>query len=318
MAADRKAVMKRVLQVGGLVLLFLASFMFFLFMTFPYEVLKESVAAEISQASGYDVRIGEMSADFPLGMTAEKVRIEPAAGGPALTLASLSVDVSVLKFLLGKVAATVEAESGGGKLELGADFGILDLIQQQPVPKRITMNAKNFPLDEAAAFGLNVATSGPNANPMVAPLISAIGVSAQLNGVADFKLDTKDPTQSKGDAEIVFNKAVLKLDHPSLGLPNQVFQKALFKAKVENGSVVVDKSSGFVAEELELLTEGKVTLKQNALASLLDLKVIFRLNKGLKERFGFIIDAVTGNPSSDGQLTMQVRGPLDNPVTTNF
>ena len=85
----------------------------------------------------------------------------------------------------------------------------------------------------------------------------------------------------------------------------------MIKAKVENGTIVLDKSSGFVSEELELLPDGKVTLKQAPQVSQLDLKVVFRLNKGLKDKFGFLIDAMTGSATSEGQLTMQVRGAMD-------
>jgi len=315
---EKSKVTRRVLEIVGLVALFLSSFLLFLFLTFPYEVLKEYLAATISEQTGLNVQIGEMSASLPLGMTARKVRVEAPSGGPALTLSRISVDLGVFGFLMGKVATDVEITSGPGELALDLDFGIIDLISGMPVPKRFILEAKDFPLDEAVAFGIGAAANSPSANPMVAPLLSAIGLSAKLNGTADFKLDGNNPTQSTGHAEILFKNAVLKLDHPSLGLPNQVFDKAQIKAKVENGNVVLDKSSGFVSEELELLTDGKVALKPDALASLLDLKVVVRLNKGLKERFGFIIDAVTGNASSDGQVTMQVRGPMTNPVTTTF
>jgi len=53
-------------------------------------------------------------------------------------------------------------------------------------------------------------------------------------------------------------------------------------------------------------------------ASQLDMKIIFRLNAGLKEKFGFLIDAMTGSATSEGRLTMQVRGSLDEPAVTTF
>lgn len=319
MATDKATVAKRTLQILALVGLFLVSFALFLFMTFPYEVLKESLAAELSQQSGYTIRIGDMSSSLPLGLKMENVRVETPTGSASLTLKSLKVGVSVLGFLLGKVATTVEATAGqAGDLEVGADFGIFDLIGGNSVPKRVTLESSAFPLDEVATFGLSVATSGPNANPMMAPLLSAIGVSGLLNGNMDFKLDAKNPTQSTGAMEITLAKAVLKLSHPSLGLPDQEFKKAMIKAKVENGAVVLDKNSGFVSDELELNMDGKVTLKPDALASLLDLKVVFKLNKGLKEKFGFLMDAMTGSATSEGQLTMQVRGPMQQPAVTTF
>jgi hypothetical protein len=131
-------------------------------------------------------------------------------------------------------------------------------------------------------------------------------------------LDAKNPIQSTGNADLHLTNAVLKLSHPSLGLPDQVFKKALIKAKVENGSVVIDRSSGFIAEELELLADGKVMLRSQPGASQLDMKIIFRLNAGLKEKFGFLIDAMTGSATSEGRLTMQVRGSLDEPAVTTF
>ena len=52
--------MKRTLRIFGLIGLFFVSFLVFLFLTFPYEVLKETVAAEVSKATGYLVRIGDL------------------------------------------------------------------------------------------------------------------------------------------------------------------------------------------------------------------------------------------------------------------
>ncbi len=313
-----KSPAKVVLQVAALVALFLVSFVLFLFLTFPYEVLKESLAAEISQNTGLIVRIGDMSADFPLGMTAEKVKVESPTGTSSMSFKSLSVDVSVLKFFLGKVSVALSATEGAGELELGADFGILDLIANQPVPKRFRFESKNFPLDDLVGFALNSAANSPTANPMVAPLISAIGVSALLNGKADFALDAKSPAQSTGEMEISLSKAILKLSHPSLGLPDQEFRSAKIGAKVEAGDVVFAKNSGFISDELELLTEGKIKLNQQPLNSTLDMKVVFRLNKGLKEKFGFLVDAMTGSATSEGQLTMQLRGPMEAPAVTTF
>ncbi len=320
MAKLDSAVMKRTLHGLGLLALFLVSFVVFLFLTFPYEVLKEAIAAEVSQASGYSIRIGSMSAGFPLGINSENVRIEAPSSGSVLTLKSLDVDIGLLSLLIGNLATDVEMTAGSpaGELDLDVDFSIFDLIGGTPLPKHIALQAKNFPLDEAFAFGLGVAGNGPNANPMLAPLLSAVGISASLNGVMDFNLNARSPTESSGHADLTLAKAVLKLSHPSLGLPDQTFKRAGFKAKVENGSVVLDKTSGLVSDELEVNMDGKITLKPNAAASLLDLKVLIKLNAGLKEKFGFIMDAVTGSATSEGQLTMQVRGPVENPAVTTF
>lgn len=310
--------MKMWIKVIGLTTLFLASFVLFVFMTFPYEVLKESIAAEISQSTGYTVRIGKMSSNFPLGLHAEDIKIDSPHSSTTLALSSLDLDVSVLSLFVGKIGADLTLTSGKGVLELGASLGIFDAISGITVPKRITFYSKDFPLDQIASFGLAVVANAPDANQMVAPLISAVGFTGNLNGSADFKLDGKNPTLSTGSAEINLVKARLILSHPSLELPDQDLTKAKIIIKVESGSMVIDKSSGFVSDELELLTEGKVVLKQDLFGSMMDMKIVFKLNKSMKEKFGFIIDAVTGNSTNDGLLTMQVRGPVGQPAVTTF
>lgn len=306
-------------QVLVLTGLFLVSFVLFVFLTFPYEVLKESLAAGISQSTGYVVQIGDMGPRlFPIGLKAEDIRVETQSGSATMKLKSLRVGVGLLPLVLGKVGVEVTAIQDQGKLEASADFGVFDLLGHKAVPRRITLAAKAFPLDDLVTFALGVAGNSPTANPMVAPLLTAIGFSGQLTGNADFNLDAKNPTQSTGQADLSLNKANLKLSHPSLGLPDQVFKKALIKAKVENGAVVIDKNSGFVSDELDLALNGKVTLKAQPSASLLDLKIQIKLDKGLKDKFGFLIDAVTGSATSEGQLTMQLRGPMEQPAFTTF
>jgi type II secretion system protein N len=310
--------MKTWIKVVMLIGLFLASFILFVFMTFPYEVLKESLSAEISQSTGYTVRIGKLSSNFPIGLHASNIKVDSPQSTTTLTLNSLDVDVSLLRLFIGKVGADVTLTSGSGVIELGGNLGILDLINGITVPNRVTFYAKDFPLDQAVSFGLAIAANGPDANPMVAPLISAIGFTGNLNGKMDFKLDGKNPTLSTGSASFNLTKAQLKLSHPSLGLPDQDLTKADIAARVEAGSMVLDPKSGFVSDELELLTEGKIVLKPDLFGSMMDMKIVFKLDKTMKEKFGFIIDAVTGNSTNEGQLTMQVRGPVGQPAVTTF
>lgn len=314
---DREVTVKS-LKIAALGGLFVASFVVFLLITFPYEVLKEYLAAELSQSTGYSIRIGELSSALPLGVTAEKVTIETPNGNASMTLRSLKAYISVMSLLQGQVRAGANIGAGAGDLDVALVFSIFDLVSGQVVPRRIEGGAKNFPVDELVSFGLGVAAGATTANPMVAPLLGVIGMSAQLNGHVDFKLDAKNPIESTGSGEISLAKAVLKLSKPPLGLPDQQFKKAVIKAKIEGGSLQIDPASGFVADEMELLATGKVALKPQVGASILDLNIRFKLNKGLKDGFGFVIDGIVGSASNDGQITMQLRGPMNQPAVTTI
>lgn len=310
--------MKRLLQIVMLVGLFLISFVLFLFLTFPYEVLKEQIAGTISQATGFNVRIGELGPDLPLGLEAKDIKVTSANGASTIQVKTLSVEFSLLSLLLGRLHLDFGATAGSGMLESGVDFSIFSVISGNILPSRITLESQAFPLDPFIDFGLGAVASMPGANPMLAPLLGSIGITAQLNAKASFDLDSKNPVQSKGELEIQLAKAVLKLSHPSLGLPDQELKKAMIKAKVDNGTFVLDKVSGIISDELQLSPEGKITLKAQPASSVLDMKIAFKLDRGLKEKFGFLIDAASGNATSDGQLTMQVRGPLTGPAVSIF
>lgn len=300
--------------------LFLGSFVFFLFLTFPYEVLKESIATELSQQTGYNVRIGDMSPAFPLGVRADSVRIDAPGGAASLSLASLKLKINPLAIFLGRIKATAVISSGAGELEASAVFPIVSAAQGELIPSRLLVDAQAFPLDQIVHFALSSAASSPGANPLVTPLLSAIGFSGNLDSQIDLNLNTREPAQSTGSAEINLRQAVLKLSDPALGLSDQVFSKAVIKARVEGGSVVLDKASRLASDEIEIVPEGKIKIvtKPTPLASQLDLKVAIKLNKGLNEKFGFLIGMFTGKESADGQMTMQVRGPMEAPSTTTF
>ncbi len=318
MKSIKKISPKKLARILGLASVFGFSFVTFLFFTFPYEVLKEMISGELSEATGYAIEIGDMTSAFPLGVKASNISLVSPGGNERFVLDRAKMRVSVLALMIGRVSLSADLEAKSGSLNLAGGIGIFDLLRGLFLPKWVSLDANGFPLSELVGFVLGSMSSSPTANPMVAPLLSSIGVNGFLTGAIEFSFDSKNPVQSSGKAMLAINKAELKLSNPTLGLPDQIFKKAELKAKVENGSLILDKSSGFIAEEIEILPEGKVSLKPTMSSSLLDMNIQIKLHGGLKEKFGFIIDAVTGTATGDGQLTTQLRGPLEAPVVTTF
>ena len=306
-------------RILGLIALFFGSFLFFLYLTFPYEVLKESLATEISQATGMSVRIGELGPKLPLGVVSKKVAVTPAGSNKTMMVDELTVRISVLSFLVGNISPEVVIEMDKGTLELNLAFGIFSFFGKGAgMPSRVLLDAKEFPIGNVIAFGLNSAASSPTANPLVAPLLSAIGMTGRLNGNVKLKLNSSDATQSSGSADIMIRDAVLKLSDPSLGLTDQSFTTAMIKASLSNGSLVVDEGSGFVAEELQLKLNGKMAVKASLQQSQFDMNVLVKLDKDLRDKLGFILDTATGGSPRNGEVTLQVRGPMTQPTVTPF
>lgn len=302
----------------GFVVFFFVSFLVFLYLTFPYEVLKESLSQDLGQITGYDIRIGNMSPSLPLGMRLEKISISKAGSSNVLSIDAVKVKVSILSLFVGKVSPSLTLNSGKGSLEVGVGIGILDLVAGHPIPRFGSLRAQNLSLDQFLGFLLASLSSGPDADPLLGPFLGNLAVLGSLNGSLDFELDEKNPTQSVGKVDLSLANAVLKMDHDSLGFPNLNFKPAGIKAKIQNGNLQMDESSGFYSDDLKIQTMGKILLKPNLGASQLDLQFVIQLDKDLKEKIGFVLDAIRGTATADGKLTVQVRGPMTQPVVNNF
>jgi len=306
--------MSRTTRVVVTSMLFIASFVFFVYVTFPYVVLKESVAAQISQATGYSVNIGELGPNLPLGLSASNVSILAPGAPQPLRIAEADVEIGVFSLLLGRLSPEIALRSGTkGELDVALDFGLLGLAKGAAVPSGVKLEAVDFPIDDVVAFALRAAASGANVNAMVAPLLTGVGLSGKLNGAVKFKLNPGEPAQSSGTAEIKIDDALLKLSDPALGLPDQKFSKALIKANLASGKLVVDENSGFVADELQLNLKGDVTLARNVNQYQLRLDLGVKVEKDMNEKFGWLIDAAAGGTPRNGELTIQMSGPLSQP-----
>lgn len=302
---------------AGYIALFVVSFLFFIYYTFPYEVVKESVAADVSRATGMNLTIKKLSPNFPLGLQADGVRLAANTPGAEAEFKSVDVDIGVLWLLLGQLKIKVRVTGkDGGRLWFAARIGVPRLFSARgPVPSSVTLESSKFVLDDIVHFLLGWVAEDPNTNPLLGPLLSKIGFVAKLDGNIALDLDVDEPTQSQGMAEIIFTDAMLKLSDPSLNLPDQKFSKAMIKAKLENGTLAFDDKSGLTAQEMDVGFQGKLTLKPIIGSSLIEMRIPVKMEKDLNSQFGFILDMFAGGPKN-GIVTFQLRGSLVQPLFT--
>src|SRR5690606_32154325 len=126
--------LKKYLETIVLSGLFLVCFVFFLFLTFPYEVLKETIAAEISSASGYNIQIGELGPRLPLGVEVGKVSVDLPDGSRGLHFNRITADLSILSLLIGSIAPELRVTIGQGTLNFKSDISVFDAIGGAQLP----------------------------------------------------------------------------------------------------------------------------------------------------------------------------------------
>lgn len=303
----------------GLVLLFFVSFVFFLYLSFPYGVLKEAISSQVQMSTGVVLRIEELGPAFPFGFSARNLEIS-SNGGTKVNFKEVSVRFSPLQLFLLRLGINVEIEaSNKGYLDSDIGFGILKLVSGAPlVPSHLKVSAKAFPLDSLVSYGLRQAVSGSSASAIAGPLLEALAFRGKLEGTAAVSIDAKAMAQSTGDIKLAINDAALILSDPSIGLPDQIFKTAQIRATMEGGVFKIDPATRFASDELEFGADGKINVKNSFNASDLDLKLIVRLSGGLGEKFGWVMDGLSGGASKGGNLNLQVRGTVGAPVATGL
>lgn len=313
----RFSAVSRLVRGFGYTALFVVSFFIFLYTTFDFNVLKEAVTASISRESGYNISIDHMSPRLPFGMYVKKVQVQ-SPHNAQLVIDHVDVGLSLSSLLIGKVAFDLELRSKkGGRFALGGSMAIADLVSgKTSLPSDVDIKAKAFPLDNMVDFMLTEYAQSPDTNPLLAPMLEQLGFRGKLNGDVDFRINTDNPTQSRGKIDIRLSDAVVILSDPGIGLSDQPLTKAEIKADMRQGQLILERGSGLRSAELVLDMNGNVSLAKVLQRSTLNLKVGLQLLESLEENLGIILTAMGGG--GGGSVTMEITGQLGAPIVKTF
>lgn len=292
------------------------SFVTFLYWSFPYGILKETIASEASKASGFAIKIDELSPSFPLGFEAEGVEIDTIVARK-LKLRHVEVGVQALPLLIGQVRVHLEvADSRSGQLNTILKFGIFDLIGGNFLPTGVFLESRKYNIAEMVNFYLGKMAGDRNTNVFLQPLLPKITVQGLLDANVEVDLDHSDFSRSVGSSDIKLVKSRLIFDE-SLQLPEQSFDRAQIKGRFQSGQLLIDKSSVISSSDLTLALAGKLIQKPRIENSVLDVKVDLELREGLKDQLGAILDAMV-NRTTQGKLKIKVYGPMSPQPSVEF
>jgi hypothetical protein len=306
--------MKSSKTIAAMVLVFVLSFFTFLYLSFPYGVLKESISSQVQVATGVTMRMDSFGPAFPIGFSAKNVEIYKGQS-TRIKLSEVSVKLSILQLLMLNLAIYVDAEHpSGGSLDVGIGFKVFDVLRGRlSMPSFVSMVADRFQLDSLAAFGIQTAVASGVGGPVAGQLLEKLGIKGKLNGEVDLELDSSNISQSNGEMKISFTDAVLVLSDPALNFPDQAFQTAQLSAKLTGGTLDIHPTTRFTTEGLDLGIDGKVVLKAQTAQSDLRLKAFARLKGLLGEQYGALVDAFSGGLAKNGALDVQISGSIGAP-----
>lgn len=310
--------MKKIIRISSLVFIGIASFLFFVYVSFPYSILKETIAVNVVKNTGISVSIKELGPSFFLGIKAKDITLSSLSSSK-FTLKEVDVSLSLLSLFVGKIAVDITVrDSKNGFLELYSAIGVFDLLAMQSLllPSSVDLKANKFEIGKLANFGIKVWIDSGGVNPLLKPVLEKIVFSGRLNSNLDLSLSSQDFTKSSGSVTFKIVGASVEFDK-KMGVPDQIFSKANVTVNLRGGNIEIDRSSGFRSPGLDMKISGKIKQNPKILKSNADLKIQVNLYKKLKDELGSFIPMLFSDASED-ELKLKISGPLNRPRIGKF
>lgn len=247
----------RAASIIGYTAVTIASFLLFLWLTFPYDVI-ERIVLEKAREAGMDVRIGDVGPGF-LGVRLSKLQLVPQApaGADPDPTRALVIDSVTVRPSIFPLGIAVRADAMGG--DIAADVGAVGSPSLKVVLDGLSTQKGNF-----------IAYTG-------------IDLDATLNGKLDLSFDkvngAADPSTADGTLALTIDDAHLKggtlTGAMPLDLPEARLGDLALAIPFENGVGTVESLTGN-GEDLQLKGGGTINLARNLEASRLNLELGLR------------------------------------------
>jgi len=298
----------------------LASFLLFLYMTFPYGILKELLTAKISQslvASGIPMRvsIGKMAPYWFTGVSIKNLSLSQMASSETkLTFSEVKARLNILPLFIGRISLSSEISQGSGQVSAHVSIPLLAALNGG-TPKEIVADFKSFSLDAFFQQGFAYAkNSKETAMLLLQPILAKSSAGGQLSGRISFlNNDPNNPSTGISDVKLSLLKGYLHIDDNTLQIPRQNFNTAKFSVHMENNHIHIDQSTQFAAEDLDINLGGKVNLNGPNGQPDADLKLILKMGGQIEKNLGLILPNVLRCPPlKNGHLHVRLQGPLSN------
>lgn len=304
----------RVKSAAFLAVLGILSFFFFLYLTFPYGVIKEVASVKITeqiQASGYpvSVRIGALKPYWFTGLELNNVVVKNVSDPTAVVkLGEVITRVSVLPLFIGRLSVSTRVTQAGGSLELDAKIPISSLIKGAPNPRMIEVNLKNFAID--GFFNHLLAIPKASKDPamiLVQPILSKTTAGGSLTGRMAFENIDK----MTGAINLNLVNLFLHINDETLKIPQQNFSTAKIDIKYQNNTLIFNDTK-LEAPDIGIALSGNISLPEsrNAVAEA-NLDMTLTMHGAIEKSLGMIVpNLMRCKPLANGELKAKLQGPL--------
>ena len=266
---------------------------YFSFLTFPYDAVKDRYLAQQTQGMPYRVSIDKIRATPFLWIRATGLDVSQAKKDPVsvLKLNEVRLRPSLLRLLMGKPAFRFKASVYGGKVQGRAGKG------KEAVD--LTLNWRNIALAE-----LPVEARLPGAK-----------LQGKLNGEMDLRMRIQANRLVPGDGTLtarLTEGSAKNLQVKGIALPGLEGITGQGKVTLAQNRATVDTLT-LKADLLTFGLEGKMDIARSLIASHLNLKGKIKLSGTLASQYQPMLAGFLRKQDKDGFYIFSIRGTLGYP-----
>jgi type II secretion system protein N len=277
----------------GYVLFTLLMIVYFLFFTFPYDLVKDRYLAQQTQATPYRVSIDKIRATPFLWIRATGVDVTQVkkSQGSVLKLSEVRLRPSLLRLVMGKLAFRFKASLYGGDVHGNAGKGeeTIDL----------SLNWKNIALAE-----LPVEAQLPGAK-----------LQGKLDGEMELRMRIQGNRVIPGDGTLtarLTEGSVKDLQVQGFALPGLEGITGQGEITLAQNRATVDTLT-LNADVLTFGLEGRMDMATSLIASPLNLKGKIKLSGTLASQYQPMLSGFLRKQDKDGFYIFSIRGTLGSP-----
>ena len=282
----------------------------FIYISFPYKVLKESIAVSLTEETGFLVTIDDLKPNFGLSVSMLGLNIR-STSGQVVKLQEITAGLNPFYLFLGKAKVYgVLQNSKNSYIKTDLSFSLLDFLGSNPaiLPSSVVVDAKDFTFDDIVSLLIQKIPLEQNTALYLKPLFDKVKIKGKLSSTIDIDLNRSDMSLSEGTVALDFKNFEILFDK-SLQIPDQIFSKSHIAAVIKNSVFTIDNKSALLAKNLSLILAGKIALKSSIDKSLCDVNIDLELRDELQNAIGSILQTIFSN-KEEGKIKFLIKGPL--------
>lgn len=303
------------------------SFLLFLYLSFPFNVVKEVAVSKINdtfiqQKLPIRISVASFKPKFPLGINLEDIQVSNVNDSSAnVKIGRATFSLNVLSVLIGKVDADVRLTQSGGSLEMNVYDSIASIIKSSRSPSgrlpsgHVRVVFSSFEIFPFVANALAFIRSGNNpALQTIQPFLRT-EISGQVSGTAKLDLPENGESLDKATADVnlKIDKAYFEMKDETLAIPRQEFSAAVIKMKMANKSIEIPQDTKIVANDIGIDLSGRMSVSDNLGVNDVKLKLGLTLKGKIEENFKTLLPVILGC-----DLAKMVGGKMSVELSGNF